>query len=192
MPFMDDILHEVAASPVLALIPLALLALTLLGYLVSRRNARTSQRSLALAERQETRRKASLEVRLLSATCQITERERRYVYDIVIRNPSDRPNSIAEAELWFEIQVGESQIHVKAPWRHSQDKPPPGALALPLALAANGSQAGYLQITVARALLEGHSIDRLKLVLVDTFGTNFVLHSEFVQEQVLPIVGLSD
>jgi hypothetical protein len=181
---MDDFLDGAAASPKLALIPVVLVVLAILGYLVSRRSAKTSRRSLALAERQEARRDASLDVRLISATCEIDDCERRYIYDIVLRNPSDRPNSIAEAELWFEYSVGGSLVNVKAPWRPSQADPPPGVLTLPLALGANGSGAGSLQITVARALLEDHFIERLKLVLTDTFGTDFMLSSEFVQEQI--------
>lgn len=184
---MENFLDGIAASPKLLLIPLALLVLGVLGYFVNRGSARTSRRSLALAERQEVRREAALDVRLISATCRIDDEERKYVYDIVIRNPSDRPNSIAEAELWIEYEVGGSPVTVKARWRPSQTDPPTGALTLPLALAANGSVAGSLQITVARAILEDRAVDRLRLVLTDTFGTDLVVPSEFVQEQVTRI-----
>lgn len=180
----DDFLDGAAASPKLALIPVAVVVLALLGYLANRRGAKTSRRSLALSERQEARREALLDIRLISATCEINDDERTYVYDLVIRNPSDRANSIAEAELWLEYSVGGSVVNVKAPWRPSRPATPYGRLILPLALAANGSEAGSLQITVAQALVEGRSIERLQLVLTDTFGTAIPLPSEFVQERI--------
>ncbi|GAB2732070.1 hypothetical protein [Nocardioides pakistanensis] len=179
-----DFLDGAAASPKLALIPVGVAILAVLGYLVNRRGAKTSRRSLALAERQEARREALLDIRLISATCEINDDERTYVYDLVIRNPSDRANSIAEAELWLEYNVGGSVLNVKAPWLPSRSAPPSGQLILPIALAANGSEAGSLQITVAQALVEGRSIERLQLVLTDTFGTAFTLPSEFVQERI--------
>lgn len=179
-----DFLDGAAASPKLALIPVGLAILAVLGYLVNRRGAKTSRRSLALAERQEARREALLDIRLISATCEINDDERTYVYDLVIRNPSDRANSIAEAELWLEYNVGGAVLNVKAPWLPSRSAPPSGQLSLPIALAANGSEAGSLQITVAQALVEGRSIERLQLVLTDTFGTAFTLPSEFVQERI--------
>lgn len=187
-----DFLDGAAASPKLALVPVGVVVLALLGYLVNRRGAKTSRRSLALAERQEARREALLDIRLISATCEINDDERTYVYDLVIRNPSDRANSIAEAELWLEYNVGGSVLNVKAPWRPSQSAPPPGQLSLPLALAANGSEAGSLQIAVTQALVEGRSIERLQLVLTDTFGTAFTLPSEFVQERISHIEETGD
>ncbi len=111
-----DFLDGAAASPKLALIPVGVAILAVLGYVVNRRGAKTSRRSLALAERQEARREALLDIRLISATCEINDDERTYVYDLVIRNPSDRANSIAEAELWLEYNVGGSVLNVKAPW----------------------------------------------------------------------------
>ncbi|HSX69002.1 hypothetical protein [Nocardioides sp.] len=187
-----DFLDGVAASPKLALVPAGVLLLGLLGYIVNRRGGKTSRRSLALAERQEARREALLDIRLISATCAVDDGERNYVYDLVIRNPSDRANSVAEAELWLEYEVGGLVLNVKAPWRPSQAVTPPGNLRLPLALAANGSEAGSLQITVAQALIEGRSIERLQLVLTDTFGTAVTLRSEFVQERISHIEATND
>lgn len=189
---MGDFLDGAAASPKLALVPVGVVVLALLGYLVTRRGAKTSRRSLALAERQEARREALLDMRLISATCEINDDKRTYVYDLVIRNPSDRANSIAEAELWLEYNVGGSVLNVKAPGRASQCAPPSGQMSLPLALAANGSEAGSLQITVAQALVEKRSIERLQLVLTDTFGNAFTLPSEFVQERISHIEETGD
>ena len=86
--------------------------------------------------------------------------------------------------MLLDYEVDGSAVAVKVPWRSGHRDDLPGELVLPISIAANGAAAGSLQISVAKDLVGDHTIDRIRLVLSDSFSTEFGLTSEFIQEQV--------
>ncbi|GAA2164089.1 hypothetical protein GCM10009826_36980 [Humibacillus xanthopallidus] len=181
---MNELIEWFQDTPKLGLVPIAMLLLGVAGYRLTRRNSATSNKSLEISQAQEERRKATLSIRLISATCEVSDRERRYIFDLLIRNPSDRGNALAEADLCFEYAVDGRPVNLKAPWRPNESSPPPGALTLPFTIPANSAAAGSLQITTKRGLTDDRDVEELKLVLTDTFGNDITLPSQFVHEQL--------
>lgn len=172
-----------AARPELALVPVLVVVIAFLALLVNRRSGRTARRSLGVSERQELRLRPDLRIESLSATCEVRATVRSYIFDLLVRNPSDAANSVVSAELWLDYAVAGEPLVLKLAWRPAAASPA-GALALPLNVDANKAAAGSLHVDVPRDLLAGVAVDRLRLVLTDTFEGVHVVSTEFVQERV--------
>lgn len=180
---MGGAVQWLAARPELALVPVLAVVIAFLALLVNRRSGRTARRSLGVSERQELRLRPDLRIESLSATCEVRATVRSYIFDLLVRNPSDTANSVVSAELWLDYAVAGEPLVLKLAWRPAA-APPAGALTLPLNVDANKAAAGSLHVDVPRDLLAGVAVDRLRLVLTDTFEGVHVVSTEFVQERV--------
>lgn len=171
------------AALILVVVPVLVVVIAFLALLVNRRSGSTARRSLAVSERQELRRQPDLRIEALSATCEVRATARSYIFDLLVRNPSDTANSVVSAELWLDYAVSGEPLVLKLAWRPPV-APPAGLLVLPLNVDANKAVAGSLHVEVPRDLLAGVAVDRLRLVLTDTFDGVHVASTEFVQERV--------
>lgn len=185
----------------MTVVPVGVLLIAMASLIVARRSGATARSALGLNQEQDERRKAGLAVRLVSAVCLRSRSERRYLFDIVVRNPSDRPNSIPEAELWIDYSLAGRPVVVRVPWRRDSDTatatPAQGAaiagapshsggkLTLPISLATNDSTVGLLCVVVPVQLVGSSEIQRVRLMLFDTFGRSVEVNCEIVQDRVV-------
>lgn len=124
----------------------------------------------------------SLQPHLVAVKCIVQSDTRRYTYELIIRNPSDRGNSVGEADLHLEYVIGGKHITTKVPWRGLKTETIDPRLTVPLHIPANSTAAGTLEISVPTTVTAGRTIDRVELVLHDTFGERYPVSCEIITE----------
>ena len=148
----------------------------LLALAVGLWNRSTAKRALTLAEQQEARREARID---LSLDESVSWRNaypggRLLGFHLLITNPTDRPSSLVGAEL--RLTYGSDLVITTVKVRHDQevrDAALPETvrpLELPARLDSNGAVAGWFLFRVDGGLTGGHPIDRYDVAVRDVHG----------------------
>jgi hypothetical protein len=143
--------------------------------LVSFSNRGTAKKALELAERQEERRIARLDLSLIDEiSWRPVEGKCRWIgVRVLAVNPTDRDGSLVAADLHvtYTLASGDGVV-VKVPHGAAGVKPPEGitALEIPTRLQANGAVTGWLMFKLDDALLADRAIERYDVVIHDSRG----------------------
>jgi hypothetical protein len=159
------------------------------GFCISIFNLYFAWQSRRLAHEQERRRLPRLVVSLINGYFQDNRDAggRAYAFQVIVTNPSDSNNAIAEADLSITyLTTDRTQMTVKVRANQSlalifvkgQDK----TLALPASISAHSAISGWLRFHVPAALLKGISIESYRLIFIDPHREETSVAPILVQE----------
>ncbi|WP_299040293.1 hypothetical protein [uncultured Pseudokineococcus sp.] len=162
----------------------AALLIAFVTLLYTRSAERQGRKATAAAETQALADLPAIKIDYVSGGCKIGRKTRVYTFDLVVRNLSDRPNSLASAELRLDYKVGDDRlVTTKVRWAAPGKQQPEGDyLGMPTLLAPRETIHGRIEIAVPQAVLNGKPVEHLRLVIEDTFGTAYSVSTAFVQE----------
>jgi hypothetical protein len=157
---------------------------------IALKNSRSARSQLGIAQDQESRRKPDLDLYLVEGRYERLPGWMRYAFSIVVRNVSDRPNSIASAVLVIRYRSdGGSTLlariaHTAPQFNGSSAISIQSAVTLPVNIDANKAAAGIISFDVNENVVSPMVIEDYELELIDTFGertsVTMVLLSEIV------------
>lgn len=138
---------------------------------VAKRNASTARKALSLAESQEERRLARLDVTVEAATLNRHSQIGSQVFEVTVLavNPTDRDGSIIRVELVATYSSSGQPVVVRFP-ADVHTSPEAGHvahLAVPSAVKANGALRGTVSFTVADTRILGN-VEALQLEIHDS------------------------
>jgi hypothetical protein len=165
--------HDAASWLSYAAVAVAALSVAV-SLVLGRSNRATAKRALALSERQEARRDTRIDLYLNeSVSWRGRPGSNRVLgFHILISNPTDRANSLVDAELHLTYDLAGVVTTLKVGHTDASVPPPAGVspLSLPTRLDANEATSGWLFFQVSQALAGDREIDRYDLVLRDIHG----------------------
>jgi hypothetical protein len=154
-------------------------------------SARTSQRALRLAERQESRRLPALVLYLADGYLRrnADAGHRVYAFLISISNQSDSDDAIARLDLRISYRTsGNFRAAVDVP---SSPGPAGGTrsdayakLQTPVRVDSHQTVTGWAQFEVASALLEECTVDGYEVLVTGTHGERATIETAIVRELV--------
>lgn len=138
-------------------------------------SARTAKRQFRLTRKQEARRSISLIGNLGRSYYEAADDSHRYIFPLIVRNPSDMDNALVRAELWIGYSRNDGSNHVvKIPQDNrlvlAKNEPGESLLNLPVPLGAREAVSGALGFTVPIGLLKECNVEDLTLKLEDSVG----------------------
>ncbi|MCC5577248.1 hypothetical protein IMZ11_16605 [Microtetraspora sp. AC03309] len=125
------------------------------------------------------------------AYCELNEDESRYIFPILVRNPSEIENAIARAELWIGYRRHGVRYVVKVP--HDDrigveiQKAGEAALILPAAIDIRGAISGAIGFTIPAGLIEDSEIQDFTLRLEDSRGQTIDIPKIFIEGKYPPL-----
>lgn len=151
-------------------------------------NRATAKRALDLAERQEARREARLELHVEESRSwrRSADGARVLGFRVVVRNPTDRGNSVVGADVHLTYRADQAITTVKVPCARDV-----AALDLPehvnpINLAgrvdANDALSGWLIFVVPNGLTHRRAIEYYDVVICDVHGTEETFRLTWLQE----------
>lgn len=149
----------------------------------------TSRQALTISRRQEQRRLSPLDLYLANACIYRVGEERRriYVFQIVVTNSADVPNSLRSAELQVRyVRDGRPGPLLSVP--HSAeaaaDIPSAGpVLTVPSSIAARGVLAGAITFNVPGEIVAGVDVESYRLSVSDALGRVSDVEAILLQER---------
>ena len=166
------------------------IALVALG--LTNANRKTAKRALALAEGQEQRRKARLDLSQEEAVWwrPITGGHRVIGIRVLAVNPTDRDGTLLRADLHvtYTSKTG-SVMTVKIPHNESVDGPSGiSPMRIPKHLPANGAEKGWLLFKIDDDLIRG-DIERYDAVVDTSVVDRLLVRLELVDDEVVVDAG---
>lgn len=172
--------------------------LALLVALLSAANAwkarKIAERSLALNESQEQRRRPRFIIYMVQGYRRYLPDKQLFGFLVSVSNPTDINNSIAQAELKITYLIKDE---VKAVFRiprmpqfaepvHKEPIQGANVLALPIRVDAHQTVAGWLVFSLDSKIIAGRTVDSHRIVLEDSHGdcseTEPIIVSEWTDE----------
>lgn len=155
-------------------VPVASALVAVLALLVTTSSRNTARKALALAQRQEERRLARVDVSLIDGiSWRPAERGTRWIgMKVLAVNPTDRDGTLIGADLHVTYTLPSADsIVVKVPPSGAGVTFPDGivTLEIPVRLPANGAVSGWFMYKVDDAFIPG-PIDRYDAVIRDSRG----------------------
>lgn len=172
----DQFFQALASNPYLILVPVGALVVAVLSAALSVLSLMTSRQSLRISKLQEKRRHEKLSFDVLSVVRDTTGTSDVYKYEIEVRNPSDRSNSVAHADLKILYLVDGALATASA--RPARE--PANGLTVLEDIPANQSRTADFQFVLPKGAISDYPIDHVTLVLTDTFGVECERRSEHV------------
>jgi hypothetical protein len=151
-------------------------------------NRATAKRALGLAARQEARREARLELHVEESRSwrRPTDAARVLGFRIVVRNPTDRGNSVVGADVHLTYRADEATTTVKVPCARdvsALDVPEHvGPINLAARVDANDALSGWLIFVVPNGLTHRRAIEYYEVVVRDVHGTEEAFQLTWLQE----------
>ena len=154
-------------------------------------SARTSKRSLQLAELQERKRRPKLVPYLSEAYYMPAslDKDTIYAFSLSISNPSDIDNAIAflELQVTYSIQVGTkmtSKVSHDPTLSINFSDSKPTHFSVPERIDAHQTIAGWAFFKIDKTLITGFDINSYKLIIIDSHDVESHLEPILVREFV--------
>lgn len=177
---MNSVVNSLAESA--GAIAIAALAVSVTALLISRRRLR-------IEINREARQGLGLEPTLVDSFHETDDasQDRVYAFHVTVRNPSDRRNAIAEAELEITrtTSKGTTVPAILQALRAGGSASVRGggaSILIPAAIQAHDTVSGWLQFRVPRTILKGAKVESYRINLRDTEGDETKLKPIFVRE----------
>lgn len=163
------------------------LCVSIAGFSVTLLNSYFTWQNRKLALRQEQRKVPSLVCSLIHGFQKTGEIGRSFSIHVLIRNPSDINNAVANAELLIEY-LTERGILMTVKLQSVREMPDEfvrgqsDSVTIPAKIGSHEAISGWLHFFAPDELLKGRSIESYSLVLTDTHDQRTDISTNLIQE----------
>jgi hypothetical protein len=154
------------------------------------RNRGTAKRALALSEAQEARRAAKVELHVNEALSwrRRSEGDRLLGFHLLVTNPTDRQNSLVDAELHLTYGLNGVLTTVKVPHLTNATgitlPTEVDLIEMPTRLDANQAVSGWFVFRITDGLTLNRPIDRYDVIIRDVHGIDETVQVSLFREAV--------